>query len=85
MARPPLSPRVPIAGCATPPTRACVSSPWDSASRSLAGSSGCCAPCSRRSRFLRRIKAEESELVRVLREPYGAYSARTKRLIPGIC
>jgi protein-S-isoprenylcysteine O-methyltransferase Ste14 len=33
---------------------------------------------------LRRIKVEESELVRVLGEPYRAYSARTKRLIPGI-
>jgi protein-S-isoprenylcysteine O-methyltransferase Ste14 len=34
--------------------------------------------------LLHRIKVEESELVRALGEPYGAYSARTKRLIPGI-
>jgi protein-S-isoprenylcysteine O-methyltransferase Ste14 len=34
--------------------------------------------------LLRRIKVEESELVRVLGEPYRAYSARTKRLVPGI-
>ena len=33
---------------------------------------------------LNRIRVEESELVRVLGEPYLAYSARTKRLIPGI-
>jgi protein-S-isoprenylcysteine O-methyltransferase Ste14 len=33
---------------------------------------------------LHRIKVEESELARVLGEPYVAYSARTKRLIPGI-
>lgn len=34
--------------------------------------------------LLRRIKIEESELMRVLGEPYRAYSIRTKRLIPGI-
>jgi protein-S-isoprenylcysteine O-methyltransferase Ste14 len=34
--------------------------------------------------LLRRTKVEESELVRVLGEPYRSYSARTKRLIPGI-
>jgi protein-S-isoprenylcysteine O-methyltransferase Ste14 len=34
--------------------------------------------------LLRRTKVEESELVRVLGEPYLSYSARTKRLIPGI-
>jgi protein-S-isoprenylcysteine O-methyltransferase Ste14 len=32
----------------------------------------------------RRIQVEEREMVRVLGEPYRAYSARTKRLIPGI-
>jgi protein-S-isoprenylcysteine O-methyltransferase Ste14 len=34
--------------------------------------------------LLRRIKVEESEMVRVLGEPYRAYSAKTKRLVPGI-
>jgi protein-S-isoprenylcysteine O-methyltransferase Ste14 len=34
--------------------------------------------------LLRRIKVEEPELARVLDEPYRAYSARTKRLIPRI-
>jgi protein-S-isoprenylcysteine O-methyltransferase Ste14 len=34
--------------------------------------------------LIRRIKVEESELVRVAGEPYCAYSARTKRLLPGI-
>lgn len=34
--------------------------------------------------LLRRIKVEESEMVRVLGEPYRAYSAQTKRLAPGI-
>lgn len=32
--------------------------------------------------LLRRIKVEESELVRVLGDPYRAYSAKTKHLIP---
>jgi protein-S-isoprenylcysteine O-methyltransferase Ste14 len=34
--------------------------------------------------LIRRIKVEESELVRVVGESYRVYSARTKRLIPGI-
>ena len=34
--------------------------------------------------LLRRIKVEESEMVRVLGEPYRTYSAETKRLVPGI-
>ena len=34
--------------------------------------------------LLRRIKVEESEMVRVLGEPYRDYSAKTKRLVPGI-
>ena len=34
--------------------------------------------------LLRRIKVEESEMVRVLGAPYRDYSARTKRLVPGI-
>lgn len=34
--------------------------------------------------LLHRIKVEELQLVRVLGEPYVSYSARTKRLIPGI-
>jgi protein-S-isoprenylcysteine O-methyltransferase Ste14 len=34
--------------------------------------------------LLRRIKVEESEMVRVLGEPYRAYSTETKRLVPGI-
>jgi len=34
--------------------------------------------------LLRRIKVEEAEMARVLGEPYRAYSARTKRLIPWI-
>ena len=34
--------------------------------------------------LLRRIHVEEREMVRVLGDPYRAYSARTKRLIPGI-
>lgn len=34
--------------------------------------------------LLRRIKVEESEMARVLGEPYRAYSARTRRLIPWI-
>jgi protein-S-isoprenylcysteine O-methyltransferase Ste14 len=34
--------------------------------------------------LLRRIKVEESEMVRVLGEPYRAYSAHTRRLVPGI-
>jgi protein-S-isoprenylcysteine O-methyltransferase Ste14 len=34
--------------------------------------------------LLRRIQVEESEMVRVLGDPYRAYSARTKRLIPWI-
>lgn len=34
--------------------------------------------------LLRRITIEESEMVRVAGEPYHAYSARTKRLIPWI-
>lgn len=34
--------------------------------------------------LLRRIKVEESEMVRVLGEPYSAYAAQTKRLVPGI-
>jgi len=32
----------------------------------------------------RRIEVEEAELVRVLGDPYSDYSARTKRLVPGI-
>jgi hypothetical protein len=32
--------------------------------------------------LLWRIKIEEAEMARVLGEPYRAYSARTKRLIP---
>jgi protein-S-isoprenylcysteine O-methyltransferase Ste14 len=35
--------------------------------------------------LLRRIKVEESEMVRVLGEPYRAYPARAKRLILWIC
>jgi protein-S-isoprenylcysteine O-methyltransferase Ste14 len=34
--------------------------------------------------LLRRMKVEESEMLRVLGEPYRAYSAKTKRLVPGI-
>jgi protein-S-isoprenylcysteine O-methyltransferase Ste14 len=34
--------------------------------------------------LIRRIKVEESELVRVVGEPYRVYSARTRRLVPGI-
>jgi protein-S-isoprenylcysteine O-methyltransferase Ste14 len=34
--------------------------------------------------LLRRIRVEESEMVRVLGEPYRAYSAHTRRLVPGI-
>jgi protein-S-isoprenylcysteine O-methyltransferase Ste14 len=34
--------------------------------------------------LLRRIKVEESEMARVLGEPYRTYSAETKRLVPGI-
>ena len=33
---------------------------------------------------LRRIQVEESELTRVLGDPYLAYRDRTKRLIPGV-
>ena len=33
---------------------------------------------------LRRIHVEESELAGVLGEPYRAYTARTKRLVPGV-
>ncbi len=33
---------------------------------------------------LRRIQVEESELTRVLGDPYRAYRDRTKRLIPGV-
>ena len=34
--------------------------------------------------LLRRIQVEEAELNRVLGEPYRAYQAQTKRLIPGL-
>jgi protein-S-isoprenylcysteine O-methyltransferase Ste14 len=34
--------------------------------------------------LLRRIHVEEAELTRVLGQPYRAYQARTKRLIPGL-
>ncbi len=34
--------------------------------------------------MLRRIQVEETELTRVLGEPYRAYEAETKRLIPGV-
>jgi protein-S-isoprenylcysteine O-methyltransferase Ste14 len=34
--------------------------------------------------LMRRIRVEEAEMVRVLGEPYLAYAARTKRLIPGV-
>ncbi len=34
--------------------------------------------------IVRRIKVEEPELARVLGEPYRSYSARTKRLVPGV-
>lgn len=34
--------------------------------------------------MLRRIQVEESELTRVLGDPYRAYRDRTKRLIPGV-
>lgn len=34
--------------------------------------------------LLRRIHVEEAELNRVLGEPYRAYQAQTKRLIPGV-
>lgn len=33
---------------------------------------------------LRRIRVEESELARVLGDPYREYAGRTKRLIPGV-
>jgi protein-S-isoprenylcysteine O-methyltransferase Ste14 len=34
--------------------------------------------------LIRRIKIEEAELLRVVGEPYRAYSAQTKRLVPGV-
>jgi protein-S-isoprenylcysteine O-methyltransferase Ste14 len=34
--------------------------------------------------LLRRIQVEEAELTRVLGQPYRAYQARTKRLVPGL-
>jgi protein-S-isoprenylcysteine O-methyltransferase Ste14 len=34
--------------------------------------------------LLRRVQVEEAELNRVLGDPYRAYQARTKRLIPGV-
>jgi protein-S-isoprenylcysteine O-methyltransferase Ste14 len=34
--------------------------------------------------IVRRIQVEETELIRVLGEPYRSYQARTKRLIPGL-
>jgi protein-S-isoprenylcysteine O-methyltransferase Ste14 len=34
--------------------------------------------------LLRRIHVEEAELTRVLGQPYRAYQARTKRLVPGL-
>jgi protein-S-isoprenylcysteine O-methyltransferase Ste14 len=34
--------------------------------------------------LLRRIQVEETELTRVLGDPYRAYRDRTKRLIPGL-
>ena len=34
--------------------------------------------------LVRRINVEEAELARVLGDPYRAYAARTKRLVPGI-